>query len=195
MKLTCITMRRTTILLAAIILCTLCSTTSAIWSVADEGRWPEAWPKELELLRKQSRTMVGGMINLIKYQIPFTKRGEFEAAWPHLIKIKSKGAPIILVRGPKDAFIGLKPAGVIVHAPPRESKASEQPIDGVKEARQRWMNTTHLELVVDGLIVDLNRIQLPPDTPIIDERFSPEDKDTTARKLPEPRDRPQGEIE
>jgi hypothetical protein len=26
-------------------------------------------------------------------------------------------------------------------------------------------------LVVDGKIVDLNRIPLPPDTPIIDERF------------------------
>jgi hypothetical protein len=26
-------------------------------------------------------------------------------------------------------------------------------------------------LIVDGEIVDLNRISLPPDTPIIDERF------------------------
>jgi hypothetical protein len=28
-----------------------------------------------------------------------------------------------------------------------------------------------IRLVVDGDIVDLNRIELPPDTPIIDERF------------------------
>jgi hypothetical protein len=30
--------------------------------------------------------------------------------------------------------------------------------------------------VVDGEIVDLNRIPLPPDTPIIDERFKDGDK-------------------
>jgi hypothetical protein len=29
-----------------------------------------------------------------------------------------------------------------------------------------------IELVVDGKIVDLNRIALPADTPIVDERFS-----------------------
>ncbi len=33
------------------------------------------------------------------------------------------------------------------------------------------MNTTCIELVVGGKIVDLNRIPLPADTPIIDERF------------------------
>jgi hypothetical protein len=37
--------------------------------------------------------------------------------------------------------------------------------------RRRWINTTFIELVVDGEIVDLNRIPLPADTPIIDERF------------------------
>jgi hypothetical protein len=31
--------------------------------------------------------------------------------------------------------------------------------------------TPYLELVVDGDLVDLNRIPLPADTPIIDERF------------------------
>jgi hypothetical protein len=39
------------------------------------------------------------------------------------------------------------------------------------DARTKWGHTTFLELVVDGEIVDLNRIPLPPDTPIIDERF------------------------
>jgi hypothetical protein len=33
------------------------------------------------------------------------------------------------------------------------------------------MWTSYIELVVDGRIVDLNRIPLPVDTPIIDERF------------------------
>jgi hypothetical protein len=36
----------------------------------------------------------------------------------------------------------------------------------------RWIHTTHIELIVDGKIVDLNRIKLPADAPIIDERFS-----------------------
>jgi hypothetical protein len=35
------------------------------------------------------------------------------------------------------------------------------------------MNTTFVELVVDGDIVDLNRIPPPADTPIMDERFLP----------------------
>jgi hypothetical protein len=34
------------------------------------------------------------------------------------------------------------------------------------------MKTTYIELVVDGKIVDLNRIALPADTSIIDERFT-----------------------
>ena len=42
--------------------------------------------------------------------------------------------------------------------------------------RGRWMYTTFIELVVDGDIVDLNRIPLPADTPIVDERFKDEDK-------------------
>jgi hypothetical protein len=31
--------------------------------------------------------------------------------------------------------------------------------------------TIYIELIVDGEIVDLNRIPLPKDTPIVDERF------------------------
>jgi hypothetical protein len=34
--------------------------------------------------------------------------------------------------------------------------------------------STYIELVVDGNIVDLNRISLPADTPVIDERFKGE---------------------
>src|SRR5207244_3909467 len=109
------------------------------------------------------------------YQIPFTKREEFESAWPHLLKVKSKGAPIILVRGPKTDFMEIKPAGVLIHSPPAGQSDNpgtpEAAIPGVTNSRERWMNTTYIELAVDGEIVDLNRIPLPPDTPIIDERF------------------------
>ena len=33
------------------------------------------------------------------------------------------------------------------------------------------MYTNYIDLIVDGDVVDLNRIPLPADTPIIDERF------------------------
>ncbi len=44
----------------------------------------------------------------------------------------------------------------------------------VKERKPRgpmYRARTEIELVVDGTIIDLNRILLPPDTPIIDRRF------------------------
>jgi hypothetical protein len=43
-------------------------------------------------------------------------------------------------------------------------------VDG-KDAKGNWEQTIYIELIVDGEIIELNRIQLPPDTPIIDERF------------------------
>ena len=148
----------------------------AVYEVSDRGEWPKSWPKELESLRQQSRTLVGPQVMQSHYLIPFSKREEFEAAWAHLLKIKTKGAPIILVRGPKTDFMTIKPAGVLVHSPPegqnRNPATPEAPIPGQENVRVRWMNTTYMELVVDGRIVDLNRIPLPPDTPIIDERFN-----------------------
>ena len=109
------------------------------------------------------------------YAIRFTKREEFESAWPHILKVKSKGAPVVLVRGP-NFFLGEgRKAGVVVHAPPAgqadNPATPEAPIPGVKDVRMRWINTTYIELVVDGEIIDLNRIPLSADTPIIDERF------------------------
>jgi hypothetical protein len=167
-------MKKAPLFLAAILLFAISSSVYALYSVSDSGTWPKAWPAELEPLRKQSRTLVGPMVEQSHYEIPFTKREEFEAAWPFLLKVKSKGAPIILVRGPKTDFFEVKPAGVLIHSPPAniDRKISpEAPIPGVSNVRERWMNTTYFELVVDGNIVDLNRIPLPPYTPIIDERF------------------------
>ncbi len=168
-------MNRRTAVLAAIALCAASSAVYAIYGVSDEGTWPKTWPKELEPLRKQARTLVGNMVPQSHYEIPFTKREEFESAWPHLLKVKSKGAPIILVRGPKTDFMEVKPAGVLIHSPPAGQNENpgtpEAPIPGVVNVRVRWKNTTYIELVVDGNIVDLNRIPLPADTPIIDERF------------------------
>ncbi len=132
----------------------------------DTGTWPGDWPQELELLRKQSRTLEGPMLPLLHHAIPFTERTDFESAWPHLLKVKSKGAPIVLRRGPSFWLKGKSP-GVCIHTPP-EGKA---PIADGKDAKGNWEQTVYIELIVDGEIIDLNRIQLPPDTPIIDERF------------------------
>src|SRR5438477_4679140 len=147
-----ITMKSTTVFLAAIAFCAV-GPAYADYSVSFTGNWPKSWPKELEPLRKQSRTLVGPKVEYRHYAIPFTKREEFESAWPHLLKVNSKGAALRLVRGP-NFFLGGHIAGVVVHSPPL---GQEDP--------------TSIELVVDGEVVDLNRIQLPADTPIVDERF------------------------
>jgi hypothetical protein len=106
----------------------------------------------LEPLRKQSRTFAGPKVLNRHHAIPFTDRDEFEAAWPHILKVKSKGTSLRLTR--ESFFLGGN-AGVVIRCPPQSE--SDEPAT--------------LELVVDGEIVDLNRIPLPPDTPIIDERF------------------------
>ena len=165
-------MKRAIALLVAIASCAMCCA-YADYSVWDTGTWPKSWPKELESLRKQSRTLEGPRVPFLHYQIPFTKRDEFEAAWPHLLKVKSKGAPIILVRAPKTDFFEIKPAGVLIHSPPTQTDKQAQPEAPINSASpsERWMWTTYIVLAVDGEIVDLNRIPFPADTPIVDERF------------------------
>jgi hypothetical protein len=178
-----ITMKRTTAILAAVALFAVCSTVYALYEVSDRGEWPQSWPQELERLRRTSRTLVGPMVAQQHFEIPFSKREDFESAWPHLLKVKSKGAPIFLVR--KTYFFEVKPAGVLIHAPPvgNDKRVNpEAPIPAQSNPRTRWMNTTFIELVVDGNIVDLNRIALPEETPIIDERFTaPKDGDQERR--------------
>jgi hypothetical protein len=120
----------------------------------------------LEPLRGQARTLEGPLQPLLHYAIPFIKREEFESAWPHLLRVKSPGAPIVLRRGPNFWLGAEASAGVCVHTPPAGEKAAD-----AKKVGTNWEQTIYLELIVDGDIVDLNRIPLPPDTPIIDERF------------------------
>jgi hypothetical protein len=159
-------MNRTIAGLVAVALSAVCSTGYADYSVEDKGTWPASWPKELEPLRGQARTLEGPLILLLHYAIPFTKREEFEAAWPHLLKVKSPGAPIVLRRAPT-FFLGKENrAGVCVHTPPEGEKAVD-----AKAAGNDITKMIYIELIVDGQIVDLNRIPLPPDTPISDERF------------------------
>ena len=159
-------MKRIFTVLSVLILCAVCSV-SADYGVVDRGSWPESWPKELESLRKQSRTLVGPLVEYQHYAIPFTKREEFEAAWPHIVSVKTKGAPVVLRRGPSFWFDDKKAVGVCIHAPPE----GQAPIADGKDAKGNWEQTIYIELIVDGHIVDLNRIPLPADTPIIDGRF------------------------
>ena len=92
-------MNRIVTLLAAIVLC-WASPLYADYGVEDRGTWPESWPKELDGLRKQARTLEGPLEPLLHYAIPFTKREAFEAAWPHILSVKSQGAPLVLRRAP-----------------------------------------------------------------------------------------------
>ena len=156
-------MKRPIALLAAMILGWACCA-YAEYGIEDRGTWPESWPKELDSLRKQSRTLDGPLPGVLHYQIPFAKREEFESAWPHLLKVKSKGAPIILLRSPYTR-LGRIDAGVFIHTP---LAGAIDPAD-----LQRCI---YIELIIDGKIVDLNRIPLPADTPIIDQRFKEEKK-------------------
>jgi hypothetical protein len=166
------------IAIVALVGCLLVSSASADYSVSDTGAWPSNWPKELEPLRKTSSTIQGSLADLVTHHVPFTKREEFEAAWPHLLKIKTKGAPVILLKSPaKHWHFGETKAGVLIHTPSQQGDhiAVGEPTRA-DEVRSRFIHTIYIELVVDGNIVDLNRIKLPDDGLIVDERFKPEQK-------------------
>ena len=146
-------MKRTTAFVAAILFCTA-GTVYAISFGGPGGEWPKTWPKELEPLRKQAWTWEHGFGGM-SYDIPFANRKEFEAAWPHILKLKSKGAPLTLLRGPRLRVESGKTAGVIIRLPLKNNSTGP-------------LSVTRIELVVDGDVVDLNRIHLPAETPIID---------------------------
>jgi len=131
-------MKRAIVLLAVIALGTAASV-FADYSVRDEGMWPKSWPKELEPLRKQARTLVGPEELNRHYAIPFSKRAEFESAWPHIVKVNSKRASIYLRRASNSFLGGGNKAGVVVHCPP--AGQAEEPM--------------HIDLIVDGDVVDL----------------------------------------
>jgi hypothetical protein len=158
-------MSRTIAVLVAVVLLFPCPL-FALYTVENRGTWPESWPKELEALREQSRTLEGPRVPYLHYAIPFTKREAFEAAWPHLLQVKSKGAQIVLRRG-ASFWLGGAKAGVCIHTPPK----GQAPVEDARNAPENAERSIYIELIVDGDIVDLNRIPLPPDTPISDERF------------------------
>src|ERR1700722_8219885 len=110
----------------------------ALYSVTNKGTWPETWPKELDPLRRQSRTLKGPHAPQPHYEIPFANRRDFESAWPSLLKVQSKRAPIFLVRGP-DSRLGIPiKAGVRIYAPPPQKEnrlMPEEPLPGQTNPR------------------------------------------------------------
>jgi len=178
---------------------------------SDKGTWPDSWPKELEGYRNQSKSSgVAHGIQENVHEISFTKREEFEKAWPHILSLKSKGAPLIIERSPSTygvsgstAHTGVRilcPSGsgsevdgkmYIADAPWPDylkSPSGELPeyvifdhdnakwLPADKTERVGFMNRARVDIVLitDGKIVDMNRIQLPPNTPVIDNRFKKE---------------------
>ena len=146
----------------------------ALSFLSNTGDWPKDWPKELEPLRKQARTLVHADAQSRHFGIAFTKREELEAAWPHILKVKTKGAPVFLVRS-SGFYLGENAkAGIVIHSPPLNKLDEVETPNDSPDMRTRWQYTNYIELVVDGDIGDLNRIPLPADTPIVDERFKDE---------------------
>jgi hypothetical protein len=154
-------MKKAIAFLATVAFWAVCAMAYSDYSVTDRGEWPKSWPSELEPLRAQARTFEGPLAPDRHYAIPFTGRDEFESAWPYLLKVKSQGAHLVLRRGP-NFFLGDARAGVVIHTPP---------LDQADNAQTRGIRTTYIELLVDGQIVDLNRIRLPTGGSIVDERF------------------------
>jgi hypothetical protein len=164
----------------AVILCFATFGVRADYGVINRGEWPADWPRELEPLRKQARTLDGPKGPLLHYAIPFENREQFEAAWPHILKISPKGSSLVLRRG-ANFFLGEKSAaGVVIHCP--ECAAGEGAAKGVgqgavkSKSRPAEENSPPrqeitIDVIVDGNVVDLNRIPLPADTRIVDLRF------------------------
>jgi hypothetical protein len=119
------------------------------------------------------------MIPALHYVIHFTDRKQFESVWPHILKVKTKGAPLILLPSPYK-WLGKMDAGVVVHCPPAGTKPEVVP-RGEGDKLYRRLRANYIELIVDGKIVDLNRLPLPTDTPIIDKRFVEERKEPPQR--------------
>lgn len=84
-------MKRIAYGLATLALCVLGVHAYALFSVSDQGDWPTRWPKQMEPLREQSATYIGPMFEQQQHVIPFDDRAAFEAAWPHILKVKTPG--------------------------------------------------------------------------------------------------------
>src|ERR1041385_46939 len=138
-------MTRSIGIIAGALICLCCCIAYAEYGVIDKGTWPKSGPAQLEPTRK------GPMAPNLHYAIHFNNRKEFEAAWRHILKVKTKGAPVFIKSAP-NFFLSDYNAGVVIHCPPegQDPATSEAPIAGVADPRERWMNATSIDLLVDG---------------------------------------------
>jgi hypothetical protein len=187
----------------------------AIATIDETGMWPQSWPKELEPLRKDARTIrIATMIHEDVYEIHFKDRETFERSWPILLGLKSKKGQLTFYKvasSPPDQVVIFSnevpalriydsPAGSIsggsAVGPPWPSSAflpngllPEYVKAGEVQGKRTWIPATRgegfqgfmerarvdIELIIDGKIIDLNRIRIPSDTPIIDKRWPAEE--------------------
>jgi len=233
-------MQKKTILTLFVVIIALCASVSyALVEFSKEGIWPDTWPKELEKFRKQSRSYSRNLgLEEMWHEIIFKNHEEFEQAWPHILKLKTKGAPLIIEstknspgRYGRYGSIILLQAGIpgvrilcsdstgasthrLYSEWTRETRPTpwretwptpwpdyiKLPSGGLPEyvvfQEGKWIAAdikqftgelgpkgegrycrarVDIVLISDGKIVDLNRIPLPPDTPIIDKRFEGND--------------------
>ena len=188
----------------------------ALVTISNTGTWPDSWPQELEQYRKQSKSIgVAHAIQENAHEIHFQKRENFERAWPHILGLKTPGAPLILERSPSTYHVsgstaetGVRilcpapgrcytPEGKMLETGPPWPKCVKLPsgglpeyvviqdgqwvaFDGANRCQSRHRARVDIVLITDGKIVDLNRIQLPADTPIIDNRFNERHNKTDA---------------
>lgn len=172
------TMKRFAGILAPLAFVIVASHLHADVTIENKGRWPDTWPKELDSLRETSRTIEGPLAGFLRYEIPFSERDTFESAWSHLLKVRNPESPIILIRSPYTGTgvtkgNSMKP-GVLISSFPFASSTADTATSDVpaKTATPKSANTTFFVLVVDGEVVDLNRIPLPENTYIQDDRFN-----------------------
>jgi hypothetical protein len=200
-------MRKLTLIAALVLAVALASVAMALIGTEKGGPFPASWPAELAPYRAQTKTVqVAHGIQENVYEIPFTSSEDFAKAWPYLLKLKSKGAPLILENSPSMYSVSgsTMSAGVRVLWPADGSaglpdgtrlstgatwpdyllSASGElpeyvvlegdkwaPFTGSNGNGFRYRARVDIVLVVDGKIVDLNKVALPADTPIVDHRF------------------------
>ena len=172
---------------------------------------PDTWPDELQSLGDRTKKLdVGHGIWETNYEIRLYSAEEFEKAWPHILTLKSKGAPLILEKSPSsyDMSGSTLETGVRILCPPGNEivggdtsgkaryvfnipwqdpkpDASAESPEYIEMEAGKWVSTkdgkpltvgvrarVDIVLVVDGKVIDLNRIKLPENTTIIDRRFN-----------------------
>jgi len=133
------------------------------------------------------------------HEISFSSREKFERAWPHILSLMGEGSSIILERTPSKRWSTPIRAGVRILCPSSgpviNGLHSPEHLDFESGTRPEYIVAgrgwhvaydgdngdavdtfilrarVDIVLVVDGKIVDMNRIPLLDNTPIIDNRF------------------------